>query len=132
MWTCDRIRVIWWSPPRPCRWPPALRFATIGTLAGGVNIQEATRGAQPPRLELARELRDNVPAARSGSPNEGSSERILGAWHLEIAWPKRDQLTRTYVNSCRVIRTRVDANRREFSAFRGFESRPFGAALRIL
>ena len=41
-----------------------------------------------------------------------------------MAWPKRDQLTRTYVNSRTVIRTRVDVNRREFSAFRGFESRP--------
>jgi len=53
--------------------------------------------------------------------SEGSRERVLDGWSLQIRWPKRDQVTRTYVTSRRVIRTRVDVNRREFSTFGGFD-----------
>ena len=76
-----------------------------GTAPRLVHQRTHDRSAQAPRLEFARELRDDVPAASSGGPSEGSGERILDGWHLQIRWPKRDHVTRTYVNSRSVVRT---------------------------
>jgi len=79
-----------------------------------------SRCGQPPRFELARELRDDVPSADHGRLRDRPPEGVLDAAKIaRFHWPKRDQLTRTYVDSRRVIRTRVDVNRREFDTFRG-------------
>ena len=78
--------------------------------------------------ELARQLRDDGPFVSGRRPHEGDRERFLDGQgtrcRVHFVCPNDDRLTRTYVNSRRVVRTRVDVNRREFDAFRGFESRP--------
>jgi len=64
------------------------------------------RSAQAPSFELARELRDDVPAADYRRLRDRSRESILdGANVARFRWPKRDHVTRTYVNSRSVVRT---------------------------
>jgi hypothetical protein len=75
---------------------------------------------EPARLELLGELRHDVPPPRRNGPLDGPREGVFDGRFL---WPKRDQLTRTYVNSRRVELTRVDVNRRESHTLHGFDSR---------
>jgi len=90
------------------------------------------RGARAPRLEFARKLPDDVPSSRRRGAGKGPGEGVLDArgsrslcdCRLQIARPNRDRLTRTYVNSRRVLPTRVDWNRRDFSRVDGFDSPP--------
>ena len=76
---------------------------------------------QTPTFEFSRELHDNVPATGGRGPSKGDGERVVDACRLQIRWPNGDLLTRAYVTSRRVIRIRVDANRREFRTFGGFD-----------
>jgi hypothetical protein len=74
-------------------------------------IQQRTHagGGQATRLELARELRDDAPFVSGRGPSEGDRERVLDGQgarcRVHFVWPNHDLLTRTYVNSRRVIRT---------------------------
>lgn len=79
----------------------------------------------PSCCELVCELRDDVPTVSRGCTRDRFCESVisarLGALYI---WPNVIQLTRTYVDSRRVSRTRVDVNRRESNDSRAFESRP--------
>jgi hypothetical protein len=74
-------------------------------------VQQRThaRGAQASRLELARELRDDAPFVSGRRPSEGDRERVLDGQgtccRVHFFLPNHDRLTRTYVNSRRVILT---------------------------
>jgi hypothetical protein len=74
-------------------------------------VQQRTyaRCAQASGLELARELRDDGPFVGGRRPSEGDRERVLDGqgtrWRVHFVWPNDDRLTRTYVNSRRVILT---------------------------
>jgi len=57
----------------------------------------------PSRFKLRRELRDNIPTGRLCSGLKGARQCLLdGACTLQVLWPKRNQLTRTYVSSRRL------------------------------
>jgi hypothetical protein len=74
-------------------------------------VQQRTHacGAQAPRLELARQLRDNRPFVGGRRPCKGDRERVLNGQgrlrRVNSVWPNGDRLTRTYVNSRRGILT---------------------------
>jgi hypothetical protein len=72
----------------------------------------------PPRLEFACELRDNIPAFAWGRPTERYSQKVFNrSRSRNFAWPKGNRLTRTYVDSRKVLLTRVH---RESSRIRRF------------
>ena len=55
------------------------------------------------------ELRDDGPFVGGRRPRKGDGERILDGQEtrgrVHFVWPNHDRLTRTYVNSRRVIHT---------------------------
>jgi hypothetical protein len=64
------------------------------------------RSPGEPRLEQSRELTDHVPIPCARRLGESERERLFDVvYGLRFAWPKRDQLPRTYVNSRRLLRT---------------------------
>jgi hypothetical protein len=89
-------------------------------------VQQRThaRSTQASGLELARQLRDDGPFVSRRRPRKSDRERVLDGQEtrgrVHFVWPNDDRLTRTYVNSRRVIITRADVNRRDFSTFGGF------------
>ena len=94
--------------PRPRRRPRRSTRASslLARAAPPLVTWEHTRSAQAPSFELARELPDDVPAADYRRLGNRSRQGIFDGAHVaRFRWAKRDQLTRTYVNSRRVVRT---------------------------
>jgi hypothetical protein len=83
------------------------RLSLLARAAPPLISQRAhARCDQPPRLELARELRDDVPSADHRRLRDRARESIVDAAKIaRFHWPKRDHFTRTYVGSRKVIRT---------------------------
>ena len=65
---------------------------------------DVARLCQPARLELAGKLSDDVPAPSLRGPRQRRGQRRLD---VRSSWPSVDRLTRTYINSRRVIRGRT-------------------------
>jgi hypothetical protein len=73
-----------------------------------LELHDVPRVGKPSRLQFARELDDYVPTARFGGARECCCKRPLdGSCDASRAWANGYRLTRTYVNSRTVLRTRV-------------------------
>src|SRR5262249_30847985 len=74
--------------------------ASRALLQRGLQPHDVAGLRQSARLELAGELGGDVPAARLRGPRQRHRQRRLD---VRSSWPSADRLTRTYVNSRRVI-----------------------------
>jgi hypothetical protein len=104
------------------------------TSSGARGSRSPSPSSPPPRTELRdvagrrqstspqllTKLDDDVPAARRRCSRESPGEDVVDARHrresgrcsLHFAWPNVDRGPRTYVNSRRLIRARVDVSPR--------------------
>jgi hypothetical protein len=87
-----------------------LRSSAARSLRSRCRTSLEVRHGEPARLELSRELNDNLPLTSLCGFHESEREGMIHAVDVgRFVWPKRDRLTRTYVNPRRVVGTRVAA-----------------------
>ncbi len=97
------------GPPRVPEPGGRSSLLTLGrALCAFIREEHDAARREPPRLELLGELRHDLPPPSRNGPLDGPRE---GVFDGRFRWPKRDQLTRTYVNSRKVELTRVDVSR---------------------